>query len=277
MARMTMDNNKWMRYRAFLGKICIAAFILALVSVFDVLISTHRKPANHLNVVAGHSIALTGNVYGKVTTIHDIGVTTSTPGLGFGFDEKIFKEFWLGLPMWRGELSAASTLAPGTYAMKIMFHDLSEIKPESYEKVADLTTYTIRVYGSNKALQKSELSLIKRYVGLPAWPLALCFFLVAVTAGAFVFLLSGKIDSQMAQNGLAEIYRVQKLSHGLEVSFGLGKIHGLTPGEKMLLFDETGDLVTEMTVDHIGQENSSAVVSIDHIMPGCMVSRINHF
>jgi hypothetical protein len=179
--------------------------------------------------------------------------------------------------MWRAKLSAAPTLNPGHYTIKIIYDDLSEIKPEHYQKVADRSTYTVSVHAGPNALRNAELSLMKRYVGISPWPIAVSFFLLAVMAGALIFKISGKIEMEMAQQGVAEIYRVKKVTQGLEIFFGLGKIHGLEPGEKINLFNETGYLITEMTVDQIGRENSSAVVDINKIMPGCMVARINQY
>ncbi|MFH2091301.1 MAG: hypothetical protein ABIJ31_02960, partial [Pseudomonadota bacterium] len=248
-----------------------------LFSVFDVLISVHRQPVNHLNIIKGESIMLTGDAYGKLTTVNDIRVTTDTPDLTLAFEETIFKGFWLGVQMWRAKLSAASTTHPGVYSMKIIFDDLSEIKPKYHQKLADRSTFTVTVYDSASALRNGELSLIKRYTGIPSWLIALSFFLMTVMAGGLIFQMSGEIDSKRAQQGVAEIYRIKKSAQGLEIFFGLGKVHGLQAGEKMHVLNETGHLITQMTVDQIGQEDSSAVVDILNIMPGCMVARINQY
>ena len=101
------------------------------------------------------------------------------------------------------------------------------------------------------------------------------FFLIALSTGAWIFVISGKIEAEMASQGFAEIYRVSKKEDGLEVFFGLGRLHGLESGETIRLFDASGDFLKEIVVETIGKENSSVVVDLLKIRPGFRVARMN--
>jgi hypothetical protein len=269
-----MDSSKLMNNRVIFGRICILASIIAIVGIFDTLISSYRKPNNDLDIITGRSLEVVGKIYGNVKSINDIGFTSNSPELTISFDEKLFSGYWLGEGMWRGELNANSYLQPGKYSIKIIFSDLSDIKPEKLEKLEKLCTYTVNVYSDAKTLRQSDLSFIKRFTGISPWSISIAFLPIILISGGLVFIVSGKIYADMAQKGFAEIYRVIRHERGFEIFFGLGKNHGLEAGERLNLVNESGDVVSEIVVENIGKENSSAITDISKIRPGCMVARI---
>lgn len=273
---MTMDQDRLSKKRLFFGYICHIAAIIAFVSVVDGLVSTYRKPANDLNIVSGQSFKVTGNVYGKVQGVKDISVVSDSPDLVLAFEPELFSGFWLGFEMWRAELKAPAGIKPGRYTMKIVSAGLSDVKPEDKAKLESLLTYTVHVYGDEKTLRQNSLSLINRYTGILPWYPAGLFFLLALAAGGCIFILSGKIDDEMAKQGVAEIYRVSKNKDRLEVFFGLGRHHGLKSGERLGLFDTSGSFLKEIVVEEVGSQNSSVMVDILKIKPGFRVARLNH-
>ncbi len=272
-----MDKDRLIHKRMILGRFCSIAAILALVSILDALAASYIKPANDLDIITGRSFKITGNVYGNVKSIRDISVVSDSPDLTLEFEKDLFSGYWLGTEMWRAELKAASSLKPGKYNMRIVSSGLTEVKPEDRPKLEALLRYTVNVYGDVKSQRQGSLSLINRFTGLPSWLLAIGFFLTALSTGAWIFVISGKIDAEMAKQGFAEIYRVSKNAGGLEVFFGLGKRHGLESGEKIGLFDASGDFLKEVVVETIGKETSSVVVDTLKIKPGFMVARINNY
>ncbi|MBF0468598.1 MAG: hypothetical protein HQK61_06895 [Desulfamplus sp.] len=274
MDKIFTDSNKLISNRVIFGRICLFAFLITLTGILDGLIASYRKPANDIDIIIERPIEMIGKVYGKVTTPDDIIFISDSPNLALLLDKDIFSSHWFGEDMWRGELKANSSLRPGKYNIKIKFRDVSMIKLDDREKVEKLSVYTVNVHSDAKAMRQSDLSLIKRFTGISPWSIAIAFFPIIVIAGGLIFIISGKLDAQMAQKGMAEIYRVSRHSRGLEVFFGLGRTHGLEAGEKMHLFNESGDLVTELVVENIGKETSSAVIDMPKIRPGCMVARI---
>lgn len=274
--KLFVDNNKLMSNRIIFGRISIIAVIIVIIGILDALVASYRKPANDLDIITGRSSEIIGKLYGNVKNINDIGFTSDSPYLKLIFDEKLFSGYWLGEGMWRGEIKTDYSLLPGKYQIKIIFNDISNIKPDDRIKVEKLSTYTVNVYSDAKALRQSSLSFIKRFTGISPWSIAIVFFPIVLISGALVFVISGRIDTDMAQHGFAEVYRVSRHENGLEIFFGLGKNHGLAVGEKMYLFNESGDILTEIVVDNIGKETSSAVINMPKIKPGCMVGRIGN-
>ncbi len=270
-----MDKNRLMKKRMVLGKLCLLLSFIALISVLDALTAAYRKPVNDLDIITGRSFKITGNVYGNAQSALDIGVVSDSPELTLDFDKDIFSGYFLGVQMWRAELKAGSSLRSGKYHLKLIPPDLPEIKPEDRKKLDALLNYTVNVYADVKSQRQGGLSLINRYTGVSPWFAAIAFFLMALSTGAWIFAISGKIDAEMAKQGFAEIYRVSKKEGRLEVFFGLGKRHGLEAGEKMGLFNESGDLLKEIAVETIGKETSSVVVDALKIRPGFLVARMN--
>ncbi|MBF0229005.1 MAG: hypothetical protein HQK63_05355 [Desulfamplus sp.] len=193
-----IDKGKLINNRIIFGRICIAALIIVLIGVFDALISSYRKLANDLDIISGRSLELIGKIYGNTTNIRDIGFSSDSDGLSLIFDKQLFSGYWLGKDMWRGELKADFSLSPGRYKIKILFHDLSNIKPDHIIKVDKLSTYTVNVYSDAKALRQSNLSFIKRFTGISPWLISIVCFPIVLMSGALVFIISGKIETEMA-------------------------------------------------------------------------------
>ncbi|MBF0303986.1 MAG: hypothetical protein HQK73_13175 [Desulfamplus sp.] len=271
---ISIDNNKLINNRVIFGRICVLAMIITLIGIFDALISSYRKPANHIDIITGRSFEMVGKVYGNIKSVRDISFSSDSSGVTLSFDDELFSGYWLGEEMWRGNVKVDSSLPQGKYQIKIHFNDLTNIKPDDRVKVEKLSTYTVNVYSDAKALRQSDLSFIKRFTAISPWSIVIAFFPIVIIAGGLIFIISGKIETQMAEQGFAEIYRVIRHEKGLEIFFGLGKKHGVEPGEKMNLLNESGLLVSEIVVENIGGENSSAVTDISKIRPGYMVARL---
>ncbi len=270
-----MDKNRLMHKRMILGRLCLFVSMIALISVSDGLSAAHRKPANDFDIIAGRSFKITGNVYGNVKSARDMAVVSDSPELTLNFDKDIFSGYFLGVEMWRAQLKAGSALSPGRYHLRLIPPDLPEIKPEDRQKLEALLTYTVNVYADVKSQRQGSLSFINLYIGVSPWFTAIGFFLTAVSTGAWIFVIFGKIEAVLAKQGFVEIYRVSKNAGWLEVFFGLGKRHGLEAGEKIGLFNASGDLLKELVVETIGKETSSVTVDIMNIRPGFMAARMN--
>jgi hypothetical protein len=78
----------------------------------------------------------------------------------------------------------------------------------------------------------------------------------------------------LAATGQAEIYRVTKGDGGCEIHFGLGTAHGISPGARVAVYDETGRQVGTGTVEVCNQQVSVALATSDQpIKAGYLVSR----
>ena len=260
--------------RVLIGKLSFIALVIALSGVCDGLSSAMRVPLNQLDMIAGRTTEIIGKFYGNTANPGNLAYVSGSPGLSVSFEKEGFKGFWLGENMWRGTIVTSKDLTSGTYSLKITSGDMSNIKPKHRKDVENRMTYPVRVFRNEAEMRAGELSMARRFLGISPWILSALSLPLILVSGALVFLLSGKIEKAMAENGQAEIYRVSKNDSQLEVFFGLGETHGLTQGEAMKLFDKSGRLITEIRVHTIGPENSSALTDLCFpVTPGFLVAR----
>lgn len=271
-----MDLKKLLRTRAMLGKICLVAGILAFSGIFDVLVSSYRRPSNSLDVITGSSVDINGRLYGSAKASSDLMYQSTNPDLKLEFDQKLYSGFWFGEGMWRAKVAAPQNLQSGTYRISIKYPDLKNIKPKDLKKFEKLSNYTINVYEDAKALQAGSFSMITRTTGVSPWIVFAVFFPMILIGGAANYKISSILEFIMAENGQAEIYRISKVEKGFEIYFGLGKKHGLNNGDIISLLTDHGDYIAKIEVDNAGYENSTALVGVYRdVKPGYLVSRYN--
>lgn len=272
-----MDLKKLLKTRAMLGKICLVAGILAFSGIFDVLVSSYRRPANSLDVVTGSSVDINGRLYGSAKASSDLMYHSSHPDLKLEFDQKLYSGFWFGEGMWRANVIAPRDLQSGTYRISIKYPDLQNIKPKDLKKFEKLSNYTINVYEDTNALQAGSFSMITRLSGVSPWLVFAVFFPMILIGGAANYKISSILEIIMAENGQAEIYRISKVEKGFEIYFGLGKKHGLKNGDIISLLTDNGDYIAKIEVENAGLENSTALVGVYRdVKPGYLVSRLHN-
>lgn len=160
-----------------------------------------------------------GKVYGNVTTVNDLSFTSDSPYLTLLLDPKLFQVTGLERECGEETFKADSSLRPGRYNIKINSHDLSDIKPDAKKKVENSLAKTVNVYSDAKALRQSDLSIIKRFTGISPWSISIAFLPIIMIAGGLIFIISSRLDTDLAQHGLAEIYRVSRHESGFEIFF----------------------------------------------------------
>ncbi|MDP3028748.1 MAG: hypothetical protein Q8O04_04520, partial [Deltaproteobacteria bacterium] len=115
--------------------------------------------------------------------------------------------------------------------------------------------------------------LIRRYLGIPPWWVAVFFLPLTALMFGMVFYLSQKKEHLMAQGGKAEVYRVKKGEAGYEIAFGLGTRHGIQPGDRLILLNESGQPVGTAEVREASETDSVAITGLDCVVkPGYIVS-----
>lgn len=267
--------EKLIATRTFISKLSLFALVITFAGILDLLISGWRTPDNRFDLIQGHSAEIIGKFYSMASNPADLGFVSDTPGVSINFDKEPFTGFWLGDKMWRGHILLSPDLKQGTASVRITFKDLSNIKPKDRPKVDQLLTYQIRYFENERAKRSHDMSLVRRYLGIPPWALSVCGLPVILITGIIGFFLSGKIERSMAESGKAEIFRVGKKDDQLEIHFGMGKDHGLTIGERLMLFNDAGLLVTEIVVSSLGSESAVAFAECSYpIVPGFLVSRV---
>lgn len=267
--------DKLITLRTYLGKLSLIALVIAFAGVLDLLFSGWMTPDNRFDMVRGSTTEIIGPFYSDKPDPAGLGFVSDTPGVTIRFDKDMFKGFWLGESMWRGHIITAPDLVQGTATLRITYKDLANIKPKDRKKIEQRMTYTIRHFENPREKRRHDPSLIRRYLAAEPWTLSIAGLPVIVVTGIIVFFLSGRIEKAMAESGKAEIYRVSKKDDQLEIHFGMGQNHGLTQGERLMLFNQAGLFITEIFVSALGAENASSWVDPSFsITPGFLVSRV---
>ena len=90
-----------------------------------------------------------------------------------------------------------------------------------------------------------------------------------------VYWLSGRREALLEATGQAEVYQVTKGDGGYEIRFGLGTVHGMSPGARVAIYNAAGRQVGTGTVEVCNQKVSVALVTGDQeIKAGYLVSRV---
>ncbi len=268
--------EKTIAARNLMGKLSLIALIIAFAGICDGLLASFRTPENRFDIISGNSAEIIGTFYGNAKNPGDLGFTSDTPGVTIDFDRELFKGFWLGDNMWRGHIRINPDLKQATARVKITFKDLSGIKPSALPKLEKRLIYTVRVFEDERAMRRHDLSAVTRILGLSPWVLPVASLPVIILSAIAGFFLSGKIEENMARNGKAEIFRVSRQDDNrLEIHFGMGKKHGLDTGERLMLFNKAGLLVTEIFVTTVNPESATAFAEPTlPVTPGYLVSRV---
>lgn len=134
--------------------------------------------------------------------------------------------------------------------------------------------FLIRIYADAPALQKNAPSFIRRAFGLSPWRLALFLLPWTAVAIGLTFLLSGKRDKLLLEEGKAEIYRVRRIETGQEITFGLGKAQGVRKGEILRLLDDRGRPLGEVKVVSAEERDAVAETGPEQaVRPGYLVAK----
>lgn len=259
-----MNLDQASRWRNLAGKAGAFFCILMFIGVFDALIAQFRQPPNVLDVLPGTSIEINGSLAEKVRGIQELTYISSSDLIRLSF-ETTHAGFWFGGQMWRGLLMISPHIEPGEYSLTII--------PRGKTPQKSSLVFRINIYRDLSSHQQSFKSLIRRYLGIPPWWVAV--FSLPLTALTFgmVFYLSQKTGYLMAQEGKAEVYRVKKGEAGYEIAFGLGTTHGVQPGSRLILLNESGQPVGTAEVREASETDSVAMAGLDCVVrPGYIVS-----
>ena len=261
-----MDMGQVNRWRDLASKIAAAFCVIALLVLIDGLLVHFREPANLVKVLPGASVEINGELTDEAHQVEDLTFASDSDQLKVIF-AAIHKGYFLGGDMWRGRLIVGPDISPGEYSLAVI--------PKRAASSRKAPAFRILVFADALSLQKSSTSVIRRVFGVSAFVVAAgCLPGILLGFGA-VYLLSGRREALLAATGQAEIYQVTRGDGGCEIRFGLGTAHGISPGARVAIQDETGQQVGTGTVEVCNQKVSVAQATSDQpIKAGYLVSRI---
>jgi hypothetical protein len=254
------------RLKKWIARIGAAFCILFILCGIDGGVAYLREPLNSFKLLPGESTGLTGPMAPGATAPDHMTYESTSDYLSISIVE-VISGFWMGGKMWRGTLGLDPRIEPGQYAIVVF-------GTGDGQKVGS-NVFRIIVYKDRQSLMADSKSLLLRHTGISAWILSAAFFgLVLVCCGG-LFLISGRIDSLMAEVGEAEVYHVTKDEFGLCIYFGLGERNGLEKGAKLFLMDSKRRPVEEITVESVSETDALArIQSTGGVKPGYFVKRV---
>ncbi len=258
-----MELTRIARWRNYAGKVGALVALLAMLSVLDGLIARFREPADLIRALPGDTVEVNGPLRQAVPSLRDMTYTSTSEHLSLTFDA-LQRGYFLGGDMWRGRLTVSPQTPPGEYRLSVMVWERPAAAPP--------LTFRILVYADMSSRQTQSKSLWLRYAGISPW-LAAAFCLAGILlAFGSVFLLSQKIETLLAQQGRAEVYRVVKKDGDCLIAFGLGRAHGVQVGATVTLLDPEGQPAGQATVVEVTDTDAAAAVSTtEDIQPGYLV------
>ena len=261
-----MDLEQINRWRDLASKIAAAFCVIALLGLVDGLLVHFREPANLVKVLPGARVEINGELTDEAHKVEDLTFNSDSDQLQVTF-EAIHKGYFLGGDMWRGRLNVGPGIAPGEYHLSVL--------PRRTASPRKAPAFRIVVFPEALSLQKSSTSLVRRWFGISAFSVSAGCLPGILLAIGTVYLLSGRREALLAMQGQAEIYQITRGDDGLEIRFGLGLAHGMSPGAGVAIFNEEGQQVGTGIVEACNQKISVALATSDQeIKAGYLVSRV---
>lgn len=247
------------------SRLAAVFFLLAALAVTDILTEGFRKDFNTFQVLPGQATLLNGPLPPKAAEITDIRIRLSPEtGLTVRLDD-IYKGYWLGGAMLKGQATADPSAAPGSYRLELL-------GPEDVEAHPTMV-YVFKVYADEAALRLESPSFFTRYLDIPPKAAAVGSFILALCAGAAVYILGGRQAALLLASGRAEIYVAKRTPEGVAVTFGLGRKNGLAAGASVTLLDPRGAIIGRAAVTSVTETDASALAEPDApVRVGCLAS-----
>ena len=214
---------------------------VALLGLFDGLLAEMRGGTNHLELLPGESVTISGPAALRNPVNSDIVVRFTPPGAPLRFTlEGFFTGYWFGNGMWRGEVTAEPGAAPGGYGLRVSFRGAPGQAPQ---------VYALDIREDAAARRAASLSILRRWFDVNPFLLAAFCGIAGIVLGVATYAFGRRHARLLAALGCSEIYRA---------SAGAGECHiwclaagNLVPrpGTVRMVLDGEGTLMGEARVE----------------------------
>lgn len=239
--------------RRQLGRVGGMLLALAMLLLLDGMSAGLRKHPDTFRALPGESVAISANVPMFVDAPDKILVQSAPRGVSLRVDQ-VMAGYWMGGRLFAGAVEVGPEARPGDQPLVLSF------PPDETGKVYTLS-YTVRVYADVAAMRADSPYFTERWRGSAPYSLAGILAGLGLACLGLVFLLSQRLESQLADGGMAEIYKSKRLPEGLELEFGLGGRHGLTPGDQIQVLAANLLCVGPATVTEVRENAATAKAS----------------
>ncbi|MGA2401017.1 MAG: hypothetical protein ABSG91_04830 [Syntrophobacteraceae bacterium] len=260
-----MDLERITAWKNRIGLAGAALCCLFVISAIDGGVQYLRQPLNFLRLLPGESIKLTGPMAPGVRSIDGMEFETDSPAVSMSLEE-VISGYWMGARMWRGRIDLSAHIVPGTYIVSVF--------GKEDRKRVGANTFQVTVYNDRASYLAGSKSLIMRYSGVSPWMAAGFFFSMVLLACMCLYLVSGKKDRLMAEQGEAEVFHVTRDETGISIYFGLGRLHGIERGLELQLLDSKRRPLGQVKVESVSDTNAMAEATrLSEVTTGCLVKR----
>ncbi len=251
---------KFLKKARLLATLSACFFFLAAFSVADTLQEMIRHDFNHIDIIPGEEILITGLFPAGAALPSDITSTITDNGLSFTVLEA-YKGFWMGGQMWRARLTASANASSTNATLTV-----TDILPERAEAAADRTkptpvnpvetpglqnpalVHSITIWPSEEERLKAQNSWIRRNLHLPPLGAGGLALAGALLTGLGHFFLFRKAQELFAQQKIFFIHGVKSVPGGVNAIFSMGSQHDLITGAAMNLWTPNWQRVDEGTL-----------------------------
>ncbi len=194
--------------------------VVFLFSALDMIVSGFLTPKNRFSLVSGTSQWINGEMPSPIKELGALHYRVNAPHLRL-----VFKQIQGRL--WRAVLEAMPEAPAGEYTLEVLAQGIAA--------PGELPKYQVRIYASQAALRQSYPSIIRRTLGWPPLYLLLASLPMVIGALAVSYYLSGRIESQLFQIGIAPIAKMARTKEGWEIHFPLSGLTGIGNEEPLQL------------------------------------------
>ncbi|MGN0008816.1 MAG: hypothetical protein ACI33N_04080, partial [Desulfovibrionaceae bacterium] len=188
------------------GWLVMITLAVALGLLVDGLMAEMRIGPDRVDVVAGESMLLSGNIPLKNAVESDFTVLKHAPDSPVELTlEGYFSSHWFGSGMWRARLAVPAETAPGQYPLVVAFKDAT---PQSARRLL------IVVWASAEDMRRHAFSWTWRTLGLRPFPLAAGVGAVGLLLVALNFWLGWSYGRLLASRGMSEVFMLAPLGRG---------------------------------------------------------------
>jgi len=256
--------------RSVFHKLAIAIFLLVIFAAADTFRGGFGSDTL-FRAAAGETIAIGGKLSVSpedLAEIRDFDPEKASTYLdtSLGTHDAEVRLLELQGRIWRGELTVGRGAAGGEFLLRVM--------PKGGSPDEDATIYQVRLLPDAEALRLDLPSFCERRLGIRPFWVFLSLLPLGLGCLGVSFLLSNREDGRKQAAGLGPIYRMARDKESWKIIFGLGSVHGVHDGDRLLLLDKTGKVVGDLVAEKVGPEAAHAEVDLKiDLAPGFLVAR----
>lgn len=230
-----------------LGWLAALCCLCAAAALLDGL-TVPSDQARPLALLPGETVPLTGPLPASIADTTALTVRSTSPDVRLSVTER-FSGYWLGAPMWRGELRAEAQAQPGTVGISLL-------PPNEPPQVR-----VVQVFPNASARNAASPSVTRRLLGWPPFLVAGLFLAGGVGLGIVVYRLGRRLDTLWRAQGKAVITKTAASPEGLHIFFSLGGRQGLTCGEPVHVCDAAGRIVASGLIVRCTHDAAEALLA----------------